>query len=138
MGARKRLRAEETKKEKKEKSFAILRNCPTSVQKMRLVADNIRGMDVNKALGLLKYTGKAPARTLEKLLMSAISNWQQKNEGVRLEDSKLFVKEVFVDGGRILKRLRPAPQGRGYRIHKHSNHVTIVLGSINEKQNDNN
>ena len=138
MGARKRLRAEETKKAKKETAFAKLNNCPTSPQKMRLVADNIRGMDVNKALGILKYTGKAPARTLEKLLMSAISNWQQKNDGVRLEDSNLFVKEIFVDGGRVLKRLRPAPQGRGYRVRKRSNHVTIVLGSTNEKQNDNN
>lgn len=138
MGARKRLRAEETKKAKKETAFAKLNNSPTSPQKMRLVADNIRGMDVNKALGILKYTSKAPARSLEKLLMSAISNWQQKNEGVRLEDSNLFVKEIFVDGGRVLKRLRPAPQGRGYRVRKRSNHVTIVLGSTNEKQNDNN
>jgi len=137
MGARKRIKADALKEDKKKKAIAILRNCPTSTQKMRLVADNIRGLDVNKALGILKYTGKAPARTLEKLLMSAISNWQQKNEGQRLEDSNLFVKEIFVDGGRVLKRLRPAPQGRGYRIHKRSNHVTIILGSTNENQNDN-
>jgi len=137
MGARKRLKAEETKQAKKEKAIAILRNCPTSNQKMRLVADNIRGLDVNKALGILKYTSRSSARTLEKLLMSAISNWQQKNEGARLEDNNLFVKEIFVDGGRVLKRLRPAPQGRGYRVRKRSNHVTIILGSTNEKQNDN-
>jgi large subunit ribosomal protein L22 len=137
MGARKRIKADALKEDKKKKAIAILRNCPTSTQKMRLVADNIRGLDVNKALGILKYTGKAPARTLEKLLMSAISNWQQKNEGQRLEDSNLFVKEIFVDGGRMLKRLRPAPQGRGYRVRKRSNHVTIILGSTNENQNDN-
>lgn len=137
MGARKRIKADALKEDKKKKAIAILRNCPTSTQKMRLVADNIRGLDVNKALGILKYTSKAPARTLEKLLMSAISNWQQKNEGQRLEDSNLFVKEIFVDGGRVLKRLRPAPQGRGYRIAKRSNHVTIILGSTNENQNDN-
>ncbi|PKP18923.1 MAG: 50S ribosomal protein L22 [Bacteroidetes bacterium HGW-Bacteroidetes-21] len=137
MGARKRLRAEANKEAKKTKAFASLRNCPTSPRKMRLIVDNIRGIDVNKALGILKYTGNTSARTLEKLLMSAISNWQQKNEGVRLEDSRLFVKEISVDGGRVLKRLRPAPQGRGYRIRKRSNHVTILLGSINDNQKEN-
>lgn len=137
MGARKRLRAEANKEAKKTKAFASLNNCPTSPRKMRLIADNIRGVDVNKALGILKYTGNISARSLEKLLMSAISNWQQKNEGVRLEDSRLFVKEISVDGGRVLKRLRPAPQGRGYRIRKRSNHVTILLGSINDNQKEN-
>lgn len=137
MGARKRLRAEAMKNERKEKAFASLNNYPSSPRKVRLVTDNIRGMEVNKALGILKYTRRESAIHLEKLLLSAIANWQQKNEGVRLEDSNLYIKEVFVDGGRVLKRLRPAPQGRGYRVRKRSNHVTLILGSINEKQKDN-
>lgn len=137
MGARKRLRAEAMKTERKEKAFASLNNYPSSPRKVRLVTDNIRGMEVNKALGILKYTRRESAIHLEKLLLSAIANWQQKNEGVRLEDSNLYIKEIFVDGGRVLKRLRPAPQGRGYRVRKRSNHVTLILGSINEKQKDN-
>jgi len=138
MGARKKNSADLRKEEKKNIAFAKLRNCPTSPRKMRLVADNIRGMEVNKALSVLKYTSRESAKNLEKLLLSAISNWQQKNEGVRLEDTNLFVKEIFVDGARVLKRLRTAPQGRGYRIRKRSNHVTILLGDINnnEKQNE--
>lgn len=136
MGARKRLRAEALKEEKKQISFARLSNCPTSPRKMRLVADNVRGIEVKKALDILKYSEKQPSKTLEKLLLSAISNWQKKNEGVRIEDSNLFVKEVFVDSATTLKRLRPAPQGRANRILKRSNHVTIILGSnINETKN---
>jgi large subunit ribosomal protein L22 len=131
MGVRKRNTADTRKTENKTKYFAKLNNVPTSPRKMRLVADLIRGQQVEKALGILKYTPKEAAGRLEKLLLSAISNWQQKNEGARLEDSNLIVKEVFVDSGRMLKRLRPAPQGRGYRVRKRSNHVTLVLDSKN-------
>jgi len=136
MGARKRLRAEILKEEKKQISFARLSSCPTSPRKMRLVADNVRGIEVKKALDILKYSEKQPSKTLEKLLLSAISNWQKKNEGIRIEDSNLFVKEIFVDSATTLKRLRPAPQGRANRILKRSNHITIILGSnINETKN---
>ena len=99
---------------------------------MRLVADIIRGVDVDKALYILKYSKKEASIRLEKLLLSAIANWQVKNEGKDIEEAKLYVKEIFVDGGSMLKRLRPAPQGRGYRIRKRSNHVTIILGNKNE------
>lgn len=129
MGARKREYAEKRKEEKKNKSFAILRNCPTSPRKMRYVVDMIRGIEVNRALDILKYSNKEAAGSVEKLLLSAIANWQAKNEGVRVEDSNLVVKEAFVDGGRMLRRLRTAPQGRGYRVLKRSNHVTLVLDS---------
>ena len=111
--------------------MAVLKNCPTSPRKMRLVADMIRGVDVNKALDMLKYSPKEASRKVEKLLLSAISNWQNKNEGVRVEESNLFIKEIFVDSGRMLKRIRPAPQGRAHRIRKRSNHVTMILGSLN-------
>ncbi|TVQ11736.1 MAG: 50S ribosomal protein L22 [Bacteroidetes bacterium] len=131
MGSRKHLRAEQVKEENKTKYIAKLNNCPTSPRKMRLVADIIRGKEVDKALAILKYTKKEAALRLEKLLLSAISNWQAKNEGVRIEESSLFVKEIFVDSGRMLKRLRPAPQGRAYRVRKRSNHVTIVVDSKN-------
>ncbi len=131
MGSRKHLRAERLKEEKKTQYIARLNNCPTSPRKMRLVADIIRGKEVDKALSILKYTKKEAAERLEKLLLSAIANWQAKNEGVRVEDSHLYIKEVFVDSGRMLKRLRPAPQGRAYRIRKRSNHVTIVIDSKN-------
>lgn len=133
MGSRKHLRAERLKEENKTKYIARLNNCPTSPRKMRLVADIIRGKEVDKALGILKYTKKEAAGRLEKLLLSAIANWQAKNEGVRIEDSNLYIKEIFVDSGRVLKRLRPAPQGRAYRIRKRSNHVTIVVDSKNQK-----
>ncbi|WP_407933796.1 50S ribosomal protein L22 [Draconibacterium orientale] len=96
---------------------------------MRLVADMIRGMEVNKALDVLKYSSKEASRRVEKLLLSAIANWQAKNEGVRLEESELYVSQIMVDSGRILKRLRPAPQGRAHRIRKRSNHVTIYVDS---------
>ena len=125
MGARKRLAAEKRKEEKKQQYFAVLRNCPTSPRKMRLVADMIRGMEVNQALDVLKYSSKEASRRVEKLLLSAIANWQAKNEGVRLEESELYVSQIMVDSGRILKRLRPAPQGRAHRIRKRSNHVTL-------------
>ena len=129
MGARKRIAAEQRKEEKKTKATAVLNNCPSSPRKMRLVVDMIRGVEVNRALDILRFSPKEASKKVEKLLLSAISNWQKKNEEVRIEKSNLFVKEVFVDGGRMLKRLRPAPQGRGYRVRKRSNHVTIVLDS---------
>ncbi len=127
MGVRKRNRANQIKEDKQHKYFAVLKNCPTSPRKMRLVADQVRGEDVNKALDILKFSQKEASNRLEKLILSAISNWQAKNEGVRIEDSSLFVKEIYVDSGRVLKRLRPAPQGRAHRIRKRSNHVTVVL-----------
>lgn len=122
--------AEKLKEAKKNKVMASLRNCPSSPRKMRLVVDLIRGLEVNKALDVLKFSQKAAARPLEKLLLSAIANWQAKNEGVRLDDALIYIKEIQVDGGRMLKRLRPAPQGRAYRIRKRSNHVTIILDSV--------
>lgn len=131
MGARKRNTANQRKEERKEQYFASLRNCPTSPRKMRLVADMIRGMEVNKALDVLKFSSKEASRKVEKLLLSAIANWQAKNEDERLEDSKLIVSRIFVDSGRMLKRIQPAPQGRAHRIQKRSNHVTIYLGSKN-------
>ncbi len=129
MGARKRLAAEERKADLKAISFAKLNECPTSPRKMRLVADMIRGKRADLALNLLRFSTKEAAGRLEKLLMSALNNWQAKNEGQRIEDQELIVKEVFVDSGRQLKRLRPAPQGRGHRIRKRSNHITLVIGS---------
>jgi large subunit ribosomal protein L22 len=113
-------------------AVAKLKNVPTSPRKMRLVADLIRGEKVNKALNILKFESKNGAPKLEKLLLSAISNWQLKNEDAKLEEADLFVKEIFVDGGRMLKRLRTAPQGRGHRIRKRSNHVTLVVDSLNQ------
>ena len=112
-------------------AIAKLKNVPTSPRKMRLVADMIRGQKVNKALNILKFESKYGAARLEKLLISAISNWQAKNEDSSLEEAELFVKEIFVDSGRVLKRLRPAPQGRAHRIRKRSNHVTMVIDSYN-------
>ena len=113
-------------------SVAKLQDCPTSPRKMRLVVDLIRGENVEKALYILKFTNKEAAIRVEKLLLSAIKNWEAKNEGKRVEDSGLFVKEVSVGGGRMAKRLRPAPQGRGYRIRKRSNHVTLIVDSKND------
>lgn len=130
MGARKQKAAEIRKTENKTRYFARLVNCPTSPRKMRLVADMVRGLPVEKAMFLLKFNPKEASGRLEKLLRSAISNWQQKNEGARLEDGNLFVKDVFVDSGFQLKRLRVAPQGRGHRIRKRSNHVTLVIDSL--------
>ncbi|MBX2961799.1 MAG: 50S ribosomal protein L22 [Cyclobacteriaceae bacterium] len=113
---------------------AKLKNVPTSPRKMRLVADLIRGERVNKALNILKYEPKVGSFKLEKLLLSAIANWESKNQDAKLEEADLFVKDVWVDGGRILKRLRPAPQGRAHRVRKRSNHVTLVLDSLKSKQ----
>jgi large subunit ribosomal protein L22 len=132
MGVRKHTAAEARKEANKNISFAKLNNCPTSPRKMRLVADMVRGMSIDKALYLLKYNPKEASGRLEKLLLSAIANWRAKNEGVRLEESNLYIKEVFVDSGLQMKRLRTAPQGRGYRIRKRSNHVTLVLDSKSE------
>jgi large subunit ribosomal protein L22 len=129
MGARKRISAEKRKEAAKERTRAVLKNVPTSPRKMRLVTDLIKGQEVNRALDILKFSKQEASRRVEKLLLSAIANWQAKNEGLRLEESDLYVKEVQVDGGRILRRIRPAPQGRAYRIRKRSNHVTLVLGS---------
>ncbi|CCH56252.1 ribosomal protein L22 [Fibrisoma limi BUZ 3] len=110
-------------------AVAKLKNVPTSPRKMRLIADLIRGQRVSRALGLLKYQPQAGAAVLQKVLLSAVANWQQKNEDERIEDADLYVKTIFVDGGPMLKRLRPAPQGRGHRIRKRSNHITIVIDS---------
>ena len=135
MGKRKRLTAEARKEANKTLYFASLRNVPTSPRKMRLVADMIRGKEVNLALNMLKFSTKEAAGRLEKLLLSAIDNWKQKNAGESVDDANLYVKTVFVDSARILKRLRTAPQGRGHRIRKRSNHVTLFVDSkINENQ----
>ena len=112
-------------------STAKLRNVPTSPQKMRLVADMVRGRRVNDALNILRYDSKSGSKKIEQLLLSAIANWEQSNEAERIEEANLFIKIIFVDEGRMLKRLRPAPQGRGHRIRKRSNHITIVLDSKN-------
>jgi len=138
MGARKRIRAEKIKEAKKTDYFAMLRNVPTSPRKMRLVADMIRGKEVNLALDMLKFSSKEASRRVEKLLLSAIANWKEKNEGVRIEDANLYVKEIAVDSGRILKRLRPAPQGRAHRIRKRSNHVTLRVDSKVSNENQEN
>ena len=123
--------AERLKAERKQMAFAKLNNCPTSPRKMRLVADLVRGVRVEKALAILKFNSKEASRRLEKLLLSAIANWQAKNEDLDIEEADLFIKEIRVDSGTMLKRLRPAPQGRAHRIRKRSNHVTLVLGSNN-------
>ena len=134
MGTRKKQMADMIKEEKKQVAFAKLNNCPTSPRKMRLVADLVRGEKVEKALHILKFSQKEASNRLEKLLLSAISNWQAKNEDADVEQAELFVKEIRVDGGSMLKRLRPAPQGRAHRIRKRSNHVTIVVGANNNTQ----
>ncbi|MFD1769428.1 50S ribosomal protein L22 [Sphingobacterium suaedae] len=130
-----RQRKEQEKAQVGGASTAKLLNCPTSPRKMRLVVDLIRGEKVETALYILKHSGKEAAIRVEKLLLSAIKNWEASNEGASLESSALFVKEVSVGGGRQLKRLRPAPQGRGYRIRKRSNHVTLVVDSLNNVNN---
>jgi large subunit ribosomal protein L22 len=136
MGVRKKEAAEARKEANKQIAFAKLNNCPTSPRKMRLVADLVRGQKVENALNILKFSQKEASRRVEKLLLSAIANWQAKNEDASIEDAGLFVKEIKVDGGMMLKRLRPAPQGRAHRIRKRSNHVTIVLGAINNTQSN--
>lgn len=130
MGARKRLRAEERNEAKKNLAFASLRNCPTSPRKMRIVADTIRGKEVFQALNILKFSKQDASLRLEKLLRSAIANWEAKNDGERPEESSLVVSEIKVDSARMLKRLRPAPQGRAHRIRKRSNHVTVIVDSV--------
>jgi large subunit ribosomal protein L22 len=129
MGLRKRQSAEKIKEAKKSIAFAKLNSCPTSPRKMRIVADSVRGKKVDMALTILKFSQKEASGKLEKLLISAIANWQAKNEGADVEQANLFVKEIRVDSAAMLKRLRPAPQGRAHRIRKRSNHVTLVLGS---------
>ena len=136
MGARKRRSAEEMKEARKSLYFAKLRNVPTSPRKMRLVVDMIRGMEVFRALGVLKFSNKEAAARVEKLLRSAISNWEQKNER-KAESGELFVSLVSVDGATTLKRMRPAPQGRGYRIRKRSNHVTLFVDTQHKPENQN-
>ena len=128
MGARKKIAAEKRKEALKTQYFAKLQNVPSSPRKMRYVVDMIRGMEVNRALGTLKFSSKAASADVEKLLRSAIANWEQKNER-KAEDGELFVTKIYVDGGATLKRMRPAPQGRGYRIRKRSNHVTLFVRS---------
>ena len=129
MGSRKTKMAETIKSEKKKVAFAKLNNCPTSPRKMRLVADLVRGKMADRALNILRFSQKEASRRLEKLLLSAISNWEAKNEGKRMDESNLYISEVKVDGGRMLKRVQPAPQGRAHRIRKRSNHVTLVVDS---------
>lgn len=137
MGVRKHNSAEQLKEAKKSLYFAKLNNCPTSPRKMRLVADLISGVNVELALNILKHSPKEAAIRMHKLLRSAIANWEAKNEGKRIEESNLYVKEAFVDSARMLKRIQPAPQGRAHRIRKRSNHVTLILDSRTEKKEEN-
>jgi len=134
MGKRKQNSALAIKDANKNIVKASLNDCPSSPRKMRLVADIIRGEYIDRALYVLKYSKKEASNKLEKLLLSAISNWQVKNEGKDVEEARLYIKEIYVDSARQLKRLRPAPQGRGYRIRKRSNHVTLVLDSKTDNQ----
>ncbi len=134
MGSRKRITAEANKEAKKSVAFAKLNNCPTSPRKMRLAAGLVRGVEVEKALHILKHSPMQASARLHKLLLSAIANWQAKNEGVRIEDANLFVKEISVDSARMLKRIQTAPQGRAYRIRKRSNHVTLIVDNKNDFQ----
>ncbi|OFZ65938.1 MAG: 50S ribosomal protein L22 [Bacteroidetes bacterium RIFCSPHIGHO2_02_FULL_44_7] len=127
MGARKRVRAEQIKEENKSIAFAKLNKSPITPRKMRLVADLVRGVEVNKALNILQHDAKDASTSLQKLLRSAIANWEQKNEGKNIEEVTLYVKSVEVGGGAMLKRIQPAPQGRAHRVRKRSNHVTIVV-----------
>ncbi len=132
MGNRKKKMAEKIKEAKKTQYFAKLKGCPSSPRKMRYVVDMIRGMEVDRALGVLRFSKKAAAADVEKLLRSAINNWEQKNDR-KAEAGELFITRVFVDEGVTMKRMRPAPQGRGYRIRKRSNHVTLF---VDAKTND--
>ncbi|MCX6281619.1 MAG: 50S ribosomal protein L22 [Bacteroidetes bacterium] len=132
MGVKSRTKAENRKEAKKKTVVASLQNNPTSPRKARLVADLVRGKRVELALNILKNTSKQPSEKMRKLLLSAIANWQLKNEGKRIEDADLFVQEIKVDVGRTLKRINTAPQGRAHRIRKRSNHITIMLGSKSE------
>lgn len=127
MGSRKRNSAIALQEAKKSNAFAKLNNCPTSPRKMRLAAGLVRGMEVEKALHILKHSPMQASARMYKLLLSAIANWQAKNEGARIEDANLYVKEIAVDSGRMLKRIQTAPQGRAYRVRKRSNHVTLFV-----------
>ena len=131
MGARKKLAAQKRKEALKTQYFAKLQNVPSSPRKMRYVVDIVRGMEVNRALGTLKFSKKAASEAVEKLLLSAIANWEQKNDR-KAEEGELYITKIFVDEGVTLKRMRPAPQGRGYRIRKRSNHVTLFVGTKTE------
>lgn len=133
MGSRKRISNEKIQEANKSIAFAKLNNVPTSPRKMRLVADIIRGVEVQKALAILKYSKQHASDRLEKLVLSAVANWQAKNEDADVEEAGLFVKTITVDSARQLKRIRTAPQGRAHRIRKRSNHVTIVLGTKEDK-----
>lgn len=136
MGSRKHISAEQRKEARKTIYVARLQNVPTSPRKMRIVADLIRGMNVENAMNVLQHTSKEAAGRLYKLLRSAIANWEVKNEGERVEDNQLYIKEISVDSGRMLKRIQPAPQGRAHRILKRSNHVTLILGNRVQKQQE--
>lgn len=136
MGSRKQISAEQRKEARKTIYVARLQNVPTSPRKMRIVADLIRGMNVENAMSVLQHTSKEAAGRLYKLLRSAIANWEVKNEGERVEDNQLYIKEISVDSGRMLKRIQPAPQGRAHRILKRSNHVTLILGNRVQKQQE--
>lgn len=127
MGARKRVRAEKLKEEKGQIAVASLKASPIAPRKMRLVADLVRGVDVNKALNILQHNSKFASKSLEKLLRSAIANWELKNEGKSIEDEKLVVKSIQVDSAAMMKRIQTAPQGRAHRVRKRSNHVTIIV-----------
>ena len=129
MSKKKHLAAIKLKEEKKYIAYAKLNKCPTSPRKMRLVADLIRGKEISNALDILKHLKKEAALRLEKLLLSAIANWQIKNEEQSVEEGELFVKEIYVDSAKKIMRIRPAPQGRAHKIRKRSNHVTLILGS---------
>jgi large subunit ribosomal protein L22 len=133
MGARKRLRAEKIKEDEKSMAFAKLNNSQISPRKMRLVADLVRGVEVNKALNILQHDSKDASTSLEKLLRSAIANWEQKNEDTSIEETTLYVKSIEVGSAGMLKRIQPAPQGRAHRIRKRSNHVTIVIDGKDEE-----
>ena len=134
MGVRKKLSADRKKEEAAKIAFAKLTNVPTSPRKMRLVADMIRGKEVFRALGILRFSNKEAAARLEKLLRSAVANWEAKNER-KAESGELYVSTIYVNPAPMLKRLRPAPQGRGYRIRKSSNHVYVVVDAIENKNN---
>ncbi|MBF8458124.1 50S ribosomal protein L22 [Kaistella sp. G5-32] len=129
MGSRKRESALARKIANQDVAKALHNDCPSSPRKMRLVVDIIRGVEVDKALAILKFSKKDASNKLEKVLLSAMANWQLKNEGADIEEANLIVKEIMVDSARQLKRLRPAPQGRGHRIRKRSNHITLILGN---------
>ena len=136
MGSRKHISAEQRKEARKTLYVATLKNVPTSPRKMRIVADLIRGMNVENAMSVLQHTSKEAAGRLYKLVRSAIANWEVKNEGERVEDNQLYIKEISVDSGRMMKRIQPAPQGRAHRIRKRSNHVTLILGNRVQKQEE--